>query len=208
MKIIQNRHDYRALGWEKFQNPSDNHLFIIPETTLDQLASSIKERLGIRTLRVVGNPALRVTRLALNPGYPGFPGERHMLQRDDVEVLVMGEGLECETISEYGADASAEARATRHAHHFIGQHTFRSIQAGDGRLRALAAGRSSSEVLGRVRRALQEPFWPGEIRPPWFCAAHRRITVERDVRAVKLDSTSASWRAPLLVLYHLHRLRP
>jgi putative NIF3 family GTP cyclohydrolase 1 type 2 len=100
----------RALGWEKFQNPSDNHLFVIPETTLDNLASSIKQRLGIRTLRVVGNPAMRVTRLALNPGYPGFPAERHMLQRDDVEVLVMGEGLEWETI-EYGADAAAEGRS-------------------------------------------------------------------------------------------------
>jgi len=99
----------RALGWQKFQNPTDDHLFTIPETTLDQLASSIKERLGIRTLRVVGEPSLRVTKLALNPGYPGFPGERHTLQRDDVEVLVMGEGLEWETI-EYGADAAAEGR--------------------------------------------------------------------------------------------------
>jgi putative NIF3 family GTP cyclohydrolase 1 type 2 len=97
----------RALGWEKFQNPSNNHLFVVPETTLDSLASSIKQRLGIRTLRVVGDPAMRVTKLALNPGYPGFSGERHMLQRDDVEVLVMGEGLEWETI-EYGADAAAE----------------------------------------------------------------------------------------------------
>lgn len=99
----------RALGWQKFQNPADNHLFTIPETTLDQLASSIKERLGIRTLRVVGDPAMRVTKLALNPGYPGFPGERHMLQREEVEVLVMGEGLEWETI-EYGADAAAEGK--------------------------------------------------------------------------------------------------
>ncbi|HUE21053.1 MAG TPA: Nif3-like dinuclear metal center hexameric protein [Bryobacteraceae bacterium] len=99
----------RALGWEKFQNPDNNRLFVIPETTLDGLASSIKQSLGIRTLRVVGDPAMRVTKLALNPGYPGFPGERHMLQRDDVEVLVMGEGLEWETI-EYGADAAAEGR--------------------------------------------------------------------------------------------------
>lgn len=99
----------RALGWEKFQNPDNNHLFVIPETTLDSLASGIKQSLSIRTLRVVGNPAMRVTKLALNPGYPGFPGERHMLQRDDVEVLVMGEGLEWETI-EYGADAAAEGK--------------------------------------------------------------------------------------------------
>ena len=98
-----------ALGWEKFQNAGDNRLFVIPETTLDNLASSIKRRLGIRTLRVVGDPAMKVTKLALNPGYPGFPSERHMLQRDDVEVLVMGEGLEWETI-EYGADAVAEGK--------------------------------------------------------------------------------------------------
>jgi putative NIF3 family GTP cyclohydrolase 1 type 2 len=99
----------RALGWEKFQNPDNNHLFVVPETTLDSLASSIKQRLGIRTMRVVGDPSMRVTKLALNPGYPGFPGERHILQRDDVEVLVMGEGLEWETI-EYGADAAAEGK--------------------------------------------------------------------------------------------------
>lgn len=99
----------RALGWQKFQNPANNHLFTVPETTLDELARSIQARLGIRTLRVVGDPALRVTRLALQPGYPGFAEERHTLQRDDVEVLVMGEGLEWETI-EYGADAAAEGR--------------------------------------------------------------------------------------------------
>jgi putative NIF3 family GTP cyclohydrolase 1 type 2 len=97
----------RALGWQKFQNPDNAHLFVIPETTVGKLASDIKQRLGIRTLRVVGDPAMRVTKLALSPGYPGFAGERHWLQRDDVQVLVMGEGLEWETI-EYGADAAAE----------------------------------------------------------------------------------------------------
>ena len=99
----------RALGWEKFQNPNNNRLFVVPEITLEQLASDIRQRLGIRTLRVVGNPAMRVNKLALNPGYPGFPAERHTLQRDDVQVLVMGEGLEWETI-EYGADAAAEGK--------------------------------------------------------------------------------------------------
>jgi len=99
----------RALGWEKFQNPNNNHLFVVPETTLEGLASDIRQRLGIRTLRVVGDPTMRVTKLALNPGYPGFPSERHTLQRDDVQVLVMGEGLEWETI-EYGADAAAEGK--------------------------------------------------------------------------------------------------
>jgi len=98
-----------ALGWEKFQNPNNSRLFVIPEITVNDLAASIKQRLGIRTLRVVGDPNLKVTKIALNPGYPGFPAERHMLQRDDVEALVMGEGLEWETI-EYGADASSEGK--------------------------------------------------------------------------------------------------
>jgi putative NIF3 family GTP cyclohydrolase 1 type 2 len=99
----------RALGWERFQNPNNNHLFVIPETTLERLAADLRQRLGIHTLRVVGDPTMRVTKLALNPGYPGFPSERHTLQRGDVQVLVMGEGLEWETI-EYGADAAAEGK--------------------------------------------------------------------------------------------------
>ena len=99
----------RALGWEKFVNPKDDGLFVVPETTVAALATDIKARLGIKALRVVGDPAMKVTKLALNPGYPGFAAERHTLQRQDVEVLVMGEGLEWETI-EYGADAVAEGR--------------------------------------------------------------------------------------------------
>jgi putative NIF3 family GTP cyclohydrolase 1 type 2 len=98
-----------ALGWEKFQVANQDNLFVVPEITLQDLAAGIRKTLAIRTLRVVGDPSMRVTKLALNPGYPGFPGERHTLQRDDVEVLVMGEGLEWETI-EYGADAAAEGK--------------------------------------------------------------------------------------------------
>ncbi len=99
----------RALGWEKFQVANQDNLFVVPEITLQDLAAGIRKTLAIRTLRVVGDPSMRVTKLALNPGYPGFSGERHTLQRDDVEVLVMGEGLEWETI-EYGADAAAEGK--------------------------------------------------------------------------------------------------
>jgi hypothetical protein len=57
-----------VLGWEKFQNASNSGLFVIPETTLADLASDIKRRLGIRTHRVVGDPAMRLTKLAPRPG--------------------------------------------------------------------------------------------------------------------------------------------
>ena len=145
----------RALGWEKFQNPSHSELFVIPEITLAGLASDIKRRLGIRTLRVVGDPAMRVTKLALRPGYPGFPAERHTLQRDDVEVLVMGEGLEWETI-EYGADAAAEGK--RKALIVLGH--IPSEQAG---MEDCAHWLKSFVTEVKVEFiATAEPFWPAK----------------------------------------------
>ena len=77
--------------------------------SLQSLAVKVRDRLGVRTLRVVGDPTMKVTKVGLAPGAPGFVPQRRMLQRDDVEVLLMGEGTEWEPI-EYGADAVAEGR--------------------------------------------------------------------------------------------------
>ena len=99
----------RALGWEKFQPTKNSGVFVIPETTLGKLASDIKARLGIRAMRVVGDPNMKLTKVALAPGFPGFPRQRQMLQRDDVEALVTGESREWETI-EYGDDAVAAGK--------------------------------------------------------------------------------------------------
>jgi putative NIF3 family GTP cyclohydrolase 1 type 2 len=96
----------KALGWQDVPQPIPNTTFVIPETSVEALAKQIKDRLGIRTLRVVGDPYLRVTKAALAPGFPGFEPQRDLLARDDVEVLVMGEAHEWETIL-YGADAVA-----------------------------------------------------------------------------------------------------
>ena len=103
----------------------------------------------------MGDPALRVTKLALNPGYPGFPGERHMLQRDDVEVLVMGEGLEWETI-EYGADAAAEGK---HKALVILGH-IPSEQAGMEDCAHWLQGFVSEVKVEFISTA--EPFWPAK----------------------------------------------
>ncbi|MBO0860719.1 MAG: Nif3-like dinuclear metal center hexameric protein [Chloracidobacterium sp.] len=98
-----------ALGWEKFQTSGDGRLFVIPETTLGKLVSDIKTRLDIRAMRVIGDPDMKLTKVALAPGAPGFPPQRRMLQLDDVEALVMGEAREWETI-EYGDDAVAAGK--------------------------------------------------------------------------------------------------
>jgi len=96
----------RVLGWDRYRRPESEFLFTLPEMTLAALAASIRERLGAPTLRVVGDSALRVTRVALAPGFAGFSTHRQALRRDDVEALVIGEAHEWETV-EYVADAIA-----------------------------------------------------------------------------------------------------
>jgi putative NIF3 family GTP cyclohydrolase 1 type 2 len=97
----------RALGWEKFQDASNAHLFTIPETTLDALASSVKQKLGLVAMRVVGDPGLKLTKIAMLPGAGGSESQIKMLERDDVEALLIGEVPEWETV-EYMADAVTE----------------------------------------------------------------------------------------------------
>jgi putative NIF3 family GTP cyclohydrolase 1 type 2 len=94
----------RALGWEQYRAADDDHRFTLPETTLGALASALKKRLGIRTLRVVGDPRMKLSKVGLSPGFGGFAAHRKLLQRDDVEALVIGETHEWETV-EYVADA-------------------------------------------------------------------------------------------------------
>ncbi len=96
-----------ALGWQSFQNATEPHLFVLPETTLADLASSIKKKLGLVAMRVVGDPQMRLTKVGMMPGAGGSPRQIQMLERSDVEALVIGEVPEWETV-EYVADAVSE----------------------------------------------------------------------------------------------------
>ena len=99
----------RALGWHQFESETSPHLFVMPETTVKALAAQMKDRLGIRVLRVVGDPEMKVTQVAMIPGASGFPMHRQALQRKEVQVLVIGEVPEWETI-EYVTDAVSEGK--------------------------------------------------------------------------------------------------
>jgi len=98
-----------VLGWEKFQDPANQHLFTVPRTTVEALAADLKARLGIRVMRVVGESHMEVTRVAMSPGAAGFARETSALEMPDVEVLVVGETREWETV-EYVADAVTEGK--------------------------------------------------------------------------------------------------
>jgi putative NIF3 family GTP cyclohydrolase 1 type 2 len=98
-----------ALGWEQYQAKDNAYLFVMPETTLRKLAQEVANKLNSPVVRVVGHPDMKVTKVALSPGASGFVAESHALERDDVQVLLLGETREWETV-EYADDAVSQGR--------------------------------------------------------------------------------------------------
>jgi putative NIF3 family GTP cyclohydrolase 1 type 2 len=98
-----------ALGWEAFQDKQNQYFFTIPETTLDKLAAALKARLELHTMRVVGDPQMKVTRVALSPGAAGMQREIGALENPGIQLLITGESREWETV-EYAADAVSEKK--------------------------------------------------------------------------------------------------
>jgi putative NIF3 family GTP cyclohydrolase 1 type 2 len=101
--------EIHALGWEKYHQANDEMMFVMPETTLDSLAASIQQKIGIRTMRVIGDPKMKLKRVALIPGAAGADRQIQALERQDVDVLVVGESREWETV-EYARDAVSQHR--------------------------------------------------------------------------------------------------
>ena len=100
----------RELGWEKYMDAQNPRLFTFPAATpLLRLAKDIQSRLKIRTMRVVGDPALPVNRAVASWGYvsqfPGIP----LLARPDTELLIVGETREWEVV-EYAQDLISMGR--------------------------------------------------------------------------------------------------
>jgi putative NIF3 family GTP cyclohydrolase 1 type 2 len=98
-----------ALGWEKFQNSANQYLFVLPETTLAGLARQVAKKLDSSVVRVVGDRNMKVTKVGFSPGAAGAQPEIGALEQDDVQVLLVGETREWETV-EYAADAVSEGR--------------------------------------------------------------------------------------------------
>jgi putative NIF3 family GTP cyclohydrolase 1 type 2 len=98
-----------AMGWEKYQQEENPYLFTMPERTLESLAAEVAKKLNSPVVRVVGEPGMKVTRIGFSPGSAGFVRETHALEMNNVEVLLVGETREWETV-EYAADAVSEGR--------------------------------------------------------------------------------------------------
>jgi len=99
-----------ALGMTKnLDNPADPSRVTIQPVSLRELVQQIQTRLGTRTMRIVGDPEMRVQHIALRPGASGLQRQVSALRQDGVDVLIAGEASEWETV-EYTRDASAQGR--------------------------------------------------------------------------------------------------
>lgn len=97
------------LGWEKYEHPTQRFYFTIPETNLAELANFLQKTLGAANIRVVGNRKMKITHVALSPGASGSFNEIGALEDPVVQVLILGETREWETV-EYVADAISEGK--------------------------------------------------------------------------------------------------
>lgn len=91
----------QALGWEKNVDPQNPRQFLFDNLTLIALARQLENKLKIRTMRIVGDPALKVRTVAANWGYAGA---LRPFTNPNLDVLIIGEAREWELI-EYAADA-------------------------------------------------------------------------------------------------------
>jgi putative NIF3 family GTP cyclohydrolase 1 type 2 len=98
-----------ALGWQGYSDPANPFRATIPKTTLAKLSLELAKKLDARTVRVIGDPNLSITRAALLPGAAGLQKQLLALRSDEVEVLLVGESAEWEGV-EYVRDASAQGR--------------------------------------------------------------------------------------------------
>lgn len=90
----------RTLGWTAYASPADPRIYVLPQTTLGALAADVSRRLNDHAIRVVGDPSMKVSRVALGPGY-GVPP-----LTAEVDVAVGGETAETGGNTEYAMDAA------------------------------------------------------------------------------------------------------
>jgi putative NIF3 family GTP cyclohydrolase 1 type 2 len=84
-------------GWKQYKN--ENSLaFTIPEMTLDEIVSHIQKQFGAKTLRIIGDPSEKFTKVGMALGASGSGSHFSRLDNPEVDLLIVGETNEWETV--------------------------------------------------------------------------------------------------------------
>jgi putative NIF3 family GTP cyclohydrolase 1 type 2 len=97
------------LGWKSYTVNGTLDQFRLPETTLDDLVKSLKEKFPAYTFYIIGKKEMKLTNVRLAPGAPGSSYHIELLEKDNVDVLIAGESPQWETY-EYARDAVSQGR--------------------------------------------------------------------------------------------------
>lgn len=93
------------LGWKANQTDKSMLFFKFEEQTVESFAKKLQEKLKGSQLRIVGDPEMKFTKVALAVGAPGSQSHIRLLNSPSTELLVAGEASEWETY-QYVFDAS------------------------------------------------------------------------------------------------------
>jgi putative NIF3 family GTP cyclohydrolase 1 type 2 len=93
----------KKMDWESYQKKGEP-LIHIPAISLHQLIQSLKKNLSIQHLRVIGDLKQTCSTVALLPGAWGEQAHINTIEKNNPDVLIVGEMVEWET-AEYIRDA-------------------------------------------------------------------------------------------------------
>ncbi|HCY39755.1 MAG TPA: hypothetical protein DHV48_00080 [Prolixibacteraceae bacterium] len=93
------------LGWKTNQTDQSMKFFKFEEQTVGSFAQKLQEKLKGSQLRIVGDPNMKFTKVALAVGASGSQSHISLLNSQSTELLVAGEASEWETY-QYVLDAS------------------------------------------------------------------------------------------------------
>ena len=97
----------RALGWE--QHKSEGIYFHLPPSDLQSLVQTVRARLRLHAVRAIGDPRLKVAKVALTHGMIATPELAKVLHEPGVDAVLIGEPVEWEA-SPYFQDTIASGR--------------------------------------------------------------------------------------------------
>ena len=93
------------LQWKPYQLEGKRNIFDLQGKSLQEITAYMKEIFPDAVIRVIGDPGLQVHHAAFSPGAPGSQAHVRYLQQEDINLVVIGEAPEWESLS-YVRDAS------------------------------------------------------------------------------------------------------
>lgn len=99
----------KKLGWDNYVTNNSSSMYVIPETTLKDLLEYLKKIFPGNTFNVIGNPEMKLSKVAFSAGAPGSSAHYPLINNDNVDVVLAGEVQQWETY-EYVRDAVSQGK--------------------------------------------------------------------------------------------------